>query len=123
MAPAHQQDSKTIPVESTEPKSEKPKRPEVWIIDDNDELFTLQYKGPLGQHESSESKKDFYQMIRGLLESSDELAGSYKNVTPKDFREGLYLTNQMMINSLPKQAAQIILDMVYGDNIPKELKR
>ena len=119
------QDSKTIPVESTEPKSEKPKRPEVWIIDDNDELFTLQYKGPLGEHESSESKKDFYQMLRGLLEMADQLAIAYpsQNLSPKQVSERLYLTNQMMVNSLPKQAAQIILDMVYGDNIPKELKR
>ena len=57
--------SKITPIKSTVKKQKKKQRPEVWIIDDNDELFTLQYKGPLGQHESSESKKDFYQMLRG----------------------------------------------------------
>ena len=71
------------------------------------------------------AKKTSIKCFVGLLEIADDLAKSYKgkDITPKDVRESLFLTNQLMINLLPKQAAQIIVDMVYGDNIPKEFKR
>ena len=97
-----------------EPEVEKPKRPEVWFIDDNDESFSIQYQGPKSQEKSSDSKKDFYTMICGLLEISDQLAKAYKNVTPKELRETLYITNREMINSLPEQAGNKIFKLVFG---------